>query len=56
MPPPLREAFVSGWTASLNEILIIAAAIALAGAISALTLVRRRDFVVLGAPAGHGAG
>jgi EmrB/QacA subfamily drug resistance transporter len=37
-----REAFVSG----LNDILLIAAAIALTGAVCALALVRRQDFVV----------
>jgi EmrB/QacA subfamily drug resistance transporter len=56
VPPPLRDAFLSGWTASLNEILVIAAAVALAGAVSALALVRREDFVAHGAPAGQSAG
>jgi EmrB/QacA subfamily drug resistance transporter len=56
VPPPLHDAFVTGWTASLNELLVIAALVALAGAVSALALVRRADFVALGAPAAHGAG
>ena len=53
---PLREAFLTGWTGALNEILVIAAVVALAGAVSALALVRREDFVAHGAPARHGAG
>jgi EmrB/QacA subfamily drug resistance transporter len=53
---PLRDAFLTGWTGALNEILVIAALIALAGAVSALALVRREDFVAHGAPAGHGTG
>jgi EmrB/QacA subfamily drug resistance transporter len=56
VPPPLRDAFVSGWTTSFNTLLVIAALVALIGAISALALVRRKDFVAHGAPAGHGAG
>jgi EmrB/QacA subfamily drug resistance transporter len=53
---PVRDAFLTGWTGALNEILVIAALVALAGAVSALALVRREDFVTHGAPAGHGAG
>ena len=53
--PPLHDAFLTGWTGALNEILVIAAVVALAGAVSALALVRRTDFVAHGAPAA-GAG
>jgi EmrB/QacA subfamily drug resistance transporter len=53
---PAREAFLAGWTGALNEILVIAALVALTGAVSALALVRRTDFVAHGAPAGQGAG
>jgi hypothetical protein len=52
---PLHDAFLTGWTGALNEILVIAALVALAGAVSALALVRQKDFVAHGAPAGHGA-
>jgi EmrB/QacA subfamily drug resistance transporter len=52
VPAPLHDAFVTGWTGALNEILIIAGAVALAGAIAALVLVRSKDFVPHGAPAG----
>jgi hypothetical protein len=41
-----RSAFVSG----LNEILLVAAIVALAGAVAGFALVRRRDFVHRGAP------
>jgi EmrB/QacA subfamily drug resistance transporter len=47
---PAREAFVTGWTSALNEILIIGGVLALAGAVAALLLVRSRDFVAHGAP------
>jgi predicted MFS family arabinose efflux permease len=53
---PQREAFLTGWTGALNEILVIAATVALAGAVSALLLVRSQDFVAHGAPAGAGHG
>lgn len=46
-----RDAFVTGWTETLNEILVIGGAVALAGAILALILVRGSDFVAHGAPA-----
>ncbi len=46
-----RQAFVGG----LNEILLIAMAVAFAGAVAALLLVRGRDFVASGAPAHAGA-
>jgi MFS family permease len=49
VPKPLQHAFADGWTASLNEILIIGGAVALVGAVLAFALVRTRDFV------GHGA-
>ncbi|MDX6685278.1 MAG: hypothetical protein QOF86_1406 [Baekduia sp.] len=54
---PMREAFLTGWTGALNEILVIAAVVALVGAVAALVLVRSKDFVAHGAPAagaGHG--
>jgi EmrB/QacA subfamily drug resistance transporter len=47
-----HDAFVTGWTGALNEILVIAAIVALAGAVAALVLVRKQDFVAHGAPAG----
>ena len=50
VPKPLQHAFAAGWTASLNEILIIAGAVALVGAVLALLLVRSQDFVAHGAP------
>jgi EmrB/QacA subfamily drug resistance transporter len=48
VPPAAREAFVTGWTGALNEILVVAAILALAGAVAALVLVRGRDFVAQG--------
>jgi EmrB/QacA subfamily drug resistance transporter len=48
---PARDAFLTGWTGALNEILVVAAVVALVGAVSALALVRRTDFVAHGAPA-----
>jgi EmrB/QacA subfamily drug resistance transporter len=49
---PLRDAFLTGWTGALNEILVIAALLAFAGALAALALIRRQDFVAHGgAPA-----
>ena len=48
----LRHAFVTGWTGALNDILVIAGIVALVGAALALVLVRERDFVPHGAPAG----
>jgi EmrB/QacA subfamily drug resistance transporter len=44
-----RHAFLAGYTGALNEILVIAAVVAFAGAVAALVLVRPRDFVVHGA-------
>jgi EmrB/QacA subfamily drug resistance transporter len=52
---PAHDAFVTGWTGALNEILVIAAIVALAGAVAALVLVRKQDFVAHGAPAGGAA-
>ncbi|HWH96533.1 MAG TPA: MFS transporter [Baekduia sp.] len=49
---PLRDQFVTGWTGALNEILIIAGIVALAGAVAALVLVRSQDFVAQGVPQG----
>jgi hypothetical protein len=56
---PAREAFITGWTGALNEILVIAAIVALAGAVAAAVLIRGRDFVAHGSapqpePAAHG--
>jgi EmrB/QacA subfamily drug resistance transporter len=48
---PLHDQFVTGWTSALNEILVIAGVVALAGAVLALVLVRQKDFVAHGAPA-----
>jgi EmrB/QacA subfamily drug resistance transporter len=49
LPPPLRHALVgafhSAFAGALNEILLIAAALAVAGAIGGLVLVRRSDFI-----------
>jgi predicted MFS family arabinose efflux permease len=47
---PLREAFVTGYTAALNNLFIIGAAVALAGAVAGFALVRREDFVAHGPP------
>jgi EmrB/QacA subfamily drug resistance transporter len=44
----LREPFISGWTGALNEILVIAGLLALAGAVAAAVLVRSEDFVAHG--------
>jgi EmrB/QacA subfamily drug resistance transporter len=51
VPEAFRTAFITGWTSSLNEILVIGGVVALAGAVLALVLVRSRDFVGHGAPA-----
>lgn len=53
---PAHHAFVAGYTAALNEILIIAAVVALAGALASALLVRQRDFVQHGASARGGGG
>jgi EmrB/QacA subfamily drug resistance transporter len=59
VPPPVRglvgeaarRAFIDG----LNEIFVVAAVLAFVGAVLALLLVRRRDFVTFPAEAGAGA-
>jgi len=49
LPPPLRNALVgafhTAFAGALNEILLIAAAVALVGAVGGLVLVRRSDFI-----------
>jgi EmrB/QacA subfamily drug resistance transporter len=45
VPPPLRHAFLTAYTGSLRELLLIGAITAFAGAIAAVVLVRPRDFV-----------
>ena len=47
----LLSSFHSAFAGALNEILLIAAAVALAGAIGGLVLVRRRDFIAQSSPA-----
>jgi hypothetical protein len=47
--PGAREAFLTGYTDALNQILVIGGAVALLGAIAALVLVHKRDFVRQGA-------
>ena len=42
---PFRDAFVAGYTDSLNELLVVGAIVALLGAAASLVLVRQRDFV-----------
>jgi EmrB/QacA subfamily drug resistance transporter len=49
--PGRREEFLTAYTSALNELLLIAGAIALVAAVLALVLVRPRDFVAHGAPA-----
>ena len=48
--PGRREEFLTAYAQSLNELLVIGAVVAFAGAICALVLVRPRDFVAHGAP------
>jgi EmrB/QacA subfamily drug resistance transporter len=50
VPSPVHDAYLTGWTGALNEILIIAAVVALAGAVASLALVRTKDLVAHGAP------
>lgn len=45
VPQQLHDAFLTGWTGALNEILIIAAVVALTGAVGSLVLVRSKDLV-----------
>jgi hypothetical protein len=52
--PGRREEFLSAYAQSMNELLVIAAVVAFAGAVCALVLVRPRDFVAHGAQAGRG--
>jgi EmrB/QacA subfamily drug resistance transporter len=56
LPPGARHALAHayrvGFTGALSSILIIASAIAISGAVLAFTLVRARDFVSSGQPAG----
>ena len=55
LPPGQRERFVeafhTGFAGAMNEILLIAAVVALAGAVGGFVLVRAKDFVGWGAPA-----
>jgi MFS family permease len=47
----LRDRFLAGYTDALNELFVVGAVVAFAGAVFALCLVRRRDFVASGPPA-----
>jgi hypothetical protein len=51
----LTTAYHAGFASSLDELLVIGAAIALAGALGSFILVRQRDFVPSFGPA-EGAG
>jgi hypothetical protein len=44
-----REAFLTGYSHALNEILVVGAVVAFLGAVAGLALVHRRDFVHHGA-------
>jgi MFS family permease len=46
----LVSAYHQGFSTTLNHLMIIGAVVALVGAVSAVTLVRQRDFVVPGSP------
>jgi predicted MFS family arabinose efflux permease len=46
----LHQAFLQGYTDALSELLAIGALVAFVGAVAALVLVHRRDFVAHGAP------
>jgi hypothetical protein len=54
VPPGLRAAATHGihgaFASALNDILVVAAVVAFAGAALALALIRSRDFAVYGAP------
>jgi EmrB/QacA subfamily drug resistance transporter len=50
VPAQFHDAFLTGWTGALNEILIIAAVLALVGAVGSLVLVRSKDLVAHGQP------
>jgi EmrB/QacA subfamily drug resistance transporter len=54
VPPPFHDAFLTGWTGALNEILVIAAVVALVGAVGSLVLVRSKDLVAHGQPQAAG--
>lgn len=55
VPPGQRETFLTAYTSSLNELFLIAAGVALLGAIAAFTLVRQQDFHAHGGPPAAGA-
>jgi hypothetical protein len=59
LPPDQRgrfvEAFHAGFAGALNEILVIGAIVALAGAVAGFALVRREDFVTAEAAAPEAA-
>ncbi len=50
VPPGQRGAFLTAYTSSLNELFLIAATVALVGAVAAFALVRQKDFHAHGAP------
>ncbi|MCW2968777.1 MAG: transporter [Solirubrobacteraceae bacterium] len=50
VPAPLRHAYLTAYTSSLDELFLIAAIAAFVGAIAAVVLVRPSDFVGHGAP------
>jgi hypothetical protein len=45
VPPPLRHAYLTAYTDSLDTLLLVGAITCFAGALLALVLVRQRDFV-----------
>jgi EmrB/QacA subfamily drug resistance transporter len=51
VPAQFHDAFVTGWTGALSEILIVAGVLALVGSVAALVLVRAKDFVAPQRPA-----
>ena len=51
--PGANEAYLSAFTGALNDLFLVAACVAFAGAICSLLLIRRADFVAY--PAGEGA-
>ncbi len=50
IPPVVADAIRAGFTSGLNRILLIAACLALAAAVSSLLLIRARDFIPAGPP------
>jgi len=46
----LRDRYLTGYTDALNELFVVGAVVAFAGALLALSLVRRRDFVASAPP------